>query len=133
MRNDEIKTVLDSITLGDKLIVNDWKAKYTVCGLSENYVLAHYGQHYTIISRRPWEGFMFNGVRKGDIYCAPDWWIFGYFDGYYFTDEEWVKKYMTDLELGDTEMSQKKHAPVFFLSVIGHTDKVYAKKNTPSI
>ena len=133
MENNEIIEVVKSVRLGDKLAINDWHAKYTVCGLSPNFILAHYGQHYTIISRKPWEGHMFNGVREGDIYCAPDWWIFGYVDGYDFTNEEWVKKYMTDLESGDTEMSQKKHAPVLFLSVIGHTDKIYAKKNTPSV
>ena len=121
----EIFEVINKITLGDKLVINDWKAKYTVCGISQNFILAHYGQHYTIISRKPWQQRMFNGVRTGDAYCAPDWWIFGYIDGYDFTNEDWVKKYLADLESGDTEMSQKKHAPIYFISVVGHVDKVY--------
>ena len=127
MTTSEIITTINSIKLGDKLSINDWKAKYTVCGISEHYILAHYGQHYTIISRVPFEGLMFNGVRRGDIYCAPDWWIFGYIEGYDFTNADWVKNYMISLETGETEMSQKHHAPVFFLSVVGHTDKVYRK------
>lgn len=121
----EIFEVINKITLGDKLVINDWKAKYTVCGISPNFILAHYGQHYTIVSRKPWQQSMFNGVRTGDAYCAPDWWIFGYMDGYDFTNEDWVKKYLADLESGDTEMSQRKHAPIYFISVVGHVDKVY--------
>ena len=130
--NDIIQT-LDSLTLGDKLIINDWRAKYTVCGISQRFVLAHYGQHYTIISRIPWDRGMWNGVRDGDIYCAPDWWIFGYVEGYDFTSEAWVKKYLEALETGETEMSQKRHAPVFFLSVVGHTNKVYRKASANPI
>ena len=133
MPTDDIIKVLNSIKLGDKLAINDWKAKYTVCGLSQNFVLAHSGQHYTIIERHPMpDDYCLNGVRGDDIRCGPDWWVFGYVDGYDFTNKDWVAKYMTNLELGLTEISQKKHAPVFFLGVVGHTDKVYrAKKEAP--
>lgn len=126
MDTNEIMAVLQNVRLGDKLAINDWHAKYTVCGISPRFVLAHYGQHYTIIDKVPY-GSNFNGVRVGDIRCAPDWWIFGYYHDYDFTNEEWVREYMLNLESGETELSQKKHAPVVFLSVVGHTDKVYRK------
>lgn len=134
MTSSELGSIINSIKIGDKLSINDWNAKYTVCGISEHYILAHYGRHYTIISRKPIDsiGYNYNGVRHGDYVCAPDWWIFGYMNGYYFTDEEWVKEYMTSLETGETEQSQKKHAPIWFISVVGHTDKVYAKRKTTS-
>lgn len=125
---DELINVLSNLKLGDKLAINDWKARYTVCGISQNYVLAHYGQHYTIIEKKPFP-YTHNAVRAGDIRCAPDWWIFGYVNGYRFTDEEWVKEYLTSLETGETELSEKHHAPVFFIGVVGHTDKVYRKSN----
>ena len=129
METKEIMEVLQNIRLGDKLAINDWKARYTVCGISPNYVLAHYGQHYTIIAKHPTgKDYWYNGVRGNEIRCAPDWWIFGYKDGYNFTDEKWVHQYMQELENGFTEMSKKKHAPVVFLSVIGHTDKYWAKR-----
>ena len=131
MSSDEVFATINSISLGDKLSINDWRAKYTVCGISQNFILAHYGQHYTIISRRP-SDITHNSVRKDDAYCAPDWWIFGYIDGYKFTDEDWVKKYMADLESGDTEMSMRRRAVVWFISIVGHVDKVYAKKKDPS-
>ena len=128
METNEIVKTLSQIKLGDKLAINDWRAKYTVCGLSQNYVLAHYGQHYTIITRNPLPNdYNYNGVRGGDIACAPDWFVFGYVDGYDFTNREWVEKYMADLESGNTEMSMKRRATVYFLSVVGHTDKFYRK------
>ena len=130
MNSAEIGKIIDSIVVGDKLAINDLKAKYTVCGVSNGYILAHYGQYYTIIRKKPveWEEYNHNGVRYGDYVIAPDWWIFGYVNGYYFRDEEWCKEYMAELERGDTEMSHKKEAVLWFISVIGHTDKVYAKK-----
>ena len=72
METSEIIETLQNIRLGDKLAINDWKAKYTVCGISPNYVLAHYGQHYTIIAKQPTSNeYCFNGVRGGEIRCAP--------------------------------------------------------------
>ena len=128
MTTPNVSDVLASVRVGDKIVINDWKAKYTVCGLSQNYVLAHYGQHYTIIQRTPMpKGYCFNGVREGDYRCAPDWWIFGYVEGYDFTNKDWVDKYMLSLETGETELSQKRHAVLWFISVIGHTDNVYRK------
>ena len=130
MTRQEIYTTINSLQLGDKLSINDWRAKYTVCGISKNFVVAHYGQHYTIISRRPAE-YSHNAVREDDMYCGPDWWIFGYVNGYNFTSEEWNKEYLLELEIGTTEISERKRAPIWFISVVGHTDKVYAKKKAP--
>ena len=128
MTNDEIRSTLEGLKLGDKLIINDWKAKYTVCGISSHFVLAHYGMSYTILSKRTWQTIPHNGVRTGDYYCGPDWWIFGYATGYDFTNPDWVGAYLADLESGETEISMKKNAPLLFLGVVGHTDKVYRKK-----
>lgn len=133
MQTEEIINTLTNIKIGDKLSINDWHAPYTVCGISKRYVLAHYGRHYTIIRRRPVTqiGYSRNGVRYGDIVCAPDWWALGYPDGYDFTNQSWVMQYMADLEADYTGLSMRRMSPVFFLSVIGHTDKVYAKKKAP--
>ena len=133
MTTIEVAETVNSLKLGDKLAINDWRAKYTVCGISARYVLAHYGQAYTIISRRPISerGYNHNGVRYGDIVCAPDWWVMGYDKGHDFTNEEWVKEYLADLESDYTSQSVRKQAPVWFISVVGHTDKVYAKRKAP--
>ena len=130
MTNKEIHTALSNLKIGDKLAINDFKAKYTVCGLSPRFALAHYGKYYTILSRVPVNcaGYNHHGVRNGDFVCAPDWWAFGYVGGYHFTDEDWVKDYMLQLESGQTEQSVRKEAPIWFLSVVGHRDNVYAKR-----
>lgn len=124
METSEVLEVVNSLKLGDKLSINDWNAKYTVCGISQRFVLAHYGQHYTIISRFP-SPFTHNAIRKGDVVCAPDWFLFGYSGGYDFTNPNWVTQYMIDLESGVTEQSHKKGCAVYFIAVVGHTDKVY--------
>lgn len=127
MDNAEIKAVLDGIVIGDKLAINDWRARYTVCGISPNFILAHYGQSYTILPKQP-NSVVHNGIRCGDYCCGPDWWIFGYAEGYRFTDRDWVAKYLSDLEDGTTEVSMKRRALLYFISVVGHTDKVYQNK-----
>lgn len=99
---------------GDKIRVNDWDEAFTVCGVSENYVLAHAGQEYTIISKHPTK-IQHNGIMPGAYVCAPDYLIFGYFPGYHFTDAEWVKQYLGELESGKIEMSLKRRAEIYFL------------------
>ena len=89
MTNKEIHTALSNLKIGDKLAINDFKAKYTVCGLSPRFALAHYGKYYTILSRVPVNcaGYNHNGVRNGDFVCAPHWWAFGYVG-------TWISKWM---------------------------------------
>ena len=126
---NEVLETLGKITIGDKLAINDWHAKYTVCGMSPNFIVARYGNYYTIISRNV-ATENYNRVREGDVYCGPDWWIFGYSDGYDFRNREWVEKYLTSLEIGETEIGRKRE-PVWFLSIVGHIDNVYAKEKAP--
>lgn len=103
-----------ALRIGDKIRVNDWDELFTVCGVSENYVLAHCGQEYTIIAKQPTK-IQHNGIMPGAYVCAPDYLIFGYFGGYHFTDAEWVKQYLSDLESGVIEMSLKRRAEIYFL------------------
>ena len=133
MNTEDIRDTLVALRVGDRVVFNDRRAKFTVCGISPHFVLAHYGQTYTIFSKEPFTGVvMHNNIHTGDFFCGPDWWVFGYALGYHFTDREWVSTYLSDLESGDTEISMRKRAPVYFLSVVGHTDKVYASKNPPA-
>ena len=99
---------------GDKIRVNDWDELFTVCGVSENYVLAHAGQEYTSIAKKPTK-ILYNGIMPGAYVCAPDYLIFGYIGGYHFTDAEWVKQYLSDLESGAIEMSLRRRAEIYSL------------------
>ena len=99
---------------GDRIHVNDWEEPFTVCGVSENYVLAHCGQEYTIIAKHP-TNYQYNGIMPGAYVCSPDYLIFGYAGGYHFTDAEWVKQYLGDLESGKIEMSRRNRAEIYSL------------------
>ena len=99
---------------GDKIRVNDWIEAFTVCGVSENYVLAHCGREYTIISKYPTD-CQYNGIMSGAYVCAPDYLIFGYSGGYHFTDAEWVKQYLGDLESGEIGPSLRNRAEIYSL------------------
>lgn len=99
---------------GDKIRVNDWDELFTVCGVSENYVLAHAGEEYTIIGKKPTREF-YNGIPYGAYVCGPDYFVFGYPPGYDFEDEKWVKKYLNELDRGSIEMSVKRRAQIYSL------------------
>lgn len=86
-----------------------WEECFTVCGVSEHYILAFRDEEYTIINKLPTE-YQYNGIPKGSCVCAPDNLIFGYAKGYHFTDPDWVKQYMEDLETGTIEPSVRRRA-----------------------
>lgn len=111
-----------SLRVGDKVRINDWEELFTVCGVSENYVLAHCGQEYTIIAKRP-TNYLYNGIHPGAYVCAPDYLIFGYFGGYHFTDPEWVKQYLGDLESGEIKMSVRNRAQIRTMEREGYADE----------
>ncbi len=106
------------LQIGDKLRVNDWDESFTVCGVSEIYVLAHSGQEYTIISKHP-TNYQYNGIMAGAYVCAPDYLIFGYAGGYHFDNAEWVERYLNELEDGIIEMSIRRQAEIYSLEMVG--------------
>lgn len=109
-----LEIVIKTLHVGDKIRINDWAEAFTVCGVSKNYVLAHYGQEYTIIAKRPTD-YQYNGIMPGAYVCGPDNLIFGFGGGYHFDDEEWVKQYLADLESREIEMSLRNRAQIFSL------------------
>lgn len=111
-----LSTILSCIEIGDLIRINDWDTYYTVCGISDNYILAHHEVEYTIILRWP-TTFSYNGIPAGSYVCAPDFWIFGYHGGYRFCDPAWVKEYMQSLEGGETEMSVRNRAQIARIEV----------------
>lgn len=95
---------------GDE-IFGAWEKCFVVCGVSEHYILAFHDEEYTIINKLPTE-YQYNGIPKGSCVCAPDNLIFGYPEGYNFTDPEWVKRYIEDLETGIIEPSIRRRARI---------------------
>lgn len=104
------------LQIGDKIHVNDWDKPFTVCGVSENYVLANCRREYTIIAKRPTD-YQYNGIMPGTYVCSTDNSIFGYIGGYHFYDPKWVKQYLGDLEYGEIEMSVRNRAEIYSLDM----------------
>lgn len=105
-----------NLQVGDKICINDWEQPFSVCGVSENYVLAYCGQEYTIIAKRPTD-YQYNGIMPGAYVCGPDSFIFGYPIGYDFGNSEWVKLYLDYLEIGKIEMSVRNRAEIYSLDM----------------
>lgn len=104
------------LQIGYKICINDWEQPFTVCGVSENYVLAHCGQEYTIIAKRP-KDYQYNGIMPGAYVCSPDNLIFGYIGGYHLDDPKWVEQYLGDIESGEIEMSVRNRAEIYSLDM----------------
>lgn len=117
MDRDEIFDVIDRLCTGDRIQVNDWEKPMKVCGVTDHYVLAYNGNEYTIISKLP-QMYSHNSIYAGDPFCAMDWWVFGYADGYDFASNEWCEKYMNSLENGDTELSERHREAIYRLELI---------------
>ena len=121
------KEVLDSVQVGDLVKCNDWKAPYRVKGVSENYfvmVRKQFGQNwYSICEKKPWPGIKRNAMTGGMFHIGTDNWVFGYPDftyengGYAFEDPDATKKYLQDLETGETEISQRTGCPITFIAI----------------
>lgn len=101
---------LDSIQIGDLIKCNDWKRPLRVVGVSENYfvmVQNHFGDYcYSVCDKNP-SDYSRNSREKGFPTIGPDAWIFGYFDGYDWKDQNFIKKYLGEWETGKTRFSRR--------------------------
>lgn len=113
------KQVIPALRVGHRILINDWKDELTVCGVSENFVVAFQptSGEYTIIPKTP-TSFSYNGICKGSYVCAPDWWIFGWRDGYDFDNPSWVEKYLASLESGETQISTRNRERINRISIV---------------
>lgn len=111
VETNSLEILVRTLRVGDKVRINDWEEFFTVCGVSDNYVLAHKGDEYTIIAKNPTR-YAYNGIPWGAYVCGPDYFTFGYPGGYSFADATWVSKYLADLEHGSIEMSTRNRAQI---------------------
>ena len=110
-----------SIQVAGDEMHDGWEDRFQVCGVSTHYILAFYDDEYTIINKLPTE-YQHNGIPKGACVCAPDNQIFGYYEGYHFTDPAWVKEYMECLETGELEPSLRRRAWITKLELAEDTE-----------
>lgn len=123
------KEILDTIKVGDLVKINDWKKPMKVKAVSENYFVMTQKQfgntYYSVCSKLPWNGFMYNNMRGGMFHCSSDNWIFGsplsiyYPDLYEFENEDANQKYLQQFESGECELSERRGIAIYDLYVKG--------------
>ena len=114
-----MESLIKSLKIGDRLRINHWMNLFTVCGVSDNFVLANCfeSEEYTIIPKKPVD-YCYNGIPIGSFVCSPDNLIFGYAGGYHFDNPDWIEKYLSELETGELEISQRRREMIAFLEVL---------------
>ncbi len=120
MNINKIFDTVNSLKAGQIISINDWTSPMLVSGVSEHFVVAHdAADEYTIISKTPApEGCHHNGGVQGQCYCGPDFWSFGHWEGYRFDDPVWNNNYLNSLETGETEISERHRASIYFIKVM---------------
>lgn len=119
---DITKEILDTVSIGNLVRVNDWKKPMRVKGVSENYfvmVRNNFGQlRYSVCEKKRWGGIRHNKMVGGMFHCGVDNMIFGWigFD-YKFDDQEQINKYLQAFETGEIELSVRGTIPVLNLQV----------------
>ncbi|MEK3717946.1 hypothetical protein [Paenibacillus sp. FSL R7-0333] len=119
---DITKEILDTVSIGNLVRVNDWKKLMRVKGVSENYfvmVRNNFGQlRYSVCEKKPWGGIRHNRMVGGMFHCGTDNMIFGWigFD-YKFDDQDQINRYLHAFESGEIELSVRGTIPVQRLEV----------------
>lgn len=124
------KELLDSISVGDLVKVNDWNKPLRVKGVSKDYfVMAtkEFGKTiYSVCEKKPWEGIRYNAMIGGKFHVGTDGWLFGSpvwnGKGYDFDNELMTKKYLETFELPKTDkeysfLSSRSAIPILQLFI----------------
>ena len=106
--------VLDTVKVGDKVRINDWKMPLTVKGISE---------HFFVMERNAFRHPLYSVVDKRNLFAGPDNKIFGHpltithKDLYRFFDGEVTAQYLEDFENGNVEVSQRRGVRIESISI----------------
>lgn len=121
------KEILDTIKVGDLIKINDWKKPMRVKAVSENFFVMtqkNFGNtYYSVCSKLPWDGTIYNNMRGGMFHCGPDDWIFGsplcanYDNLYEFENEESNEAYLQEFEASRVHISERSGIAIYDLYV----------------
>lgn len=118
---------LDSVKVGDLIKINNWKKPMKVKAVSKNYFVMtqkNFGQvYYSVVSKIPWEGTVYNDMRGGMFYCGADNTLFGgiaqfnYPDLYKFENKEANAVYLDELENEEIKVSERRGMAIYDLFI----------------
>lgn len=121
------KEILDTVKAGDLIKINDWKKPMRVKAVSTNFFVMtqkNFGNtYYSVCSKLPWEGVIYNNMRGGMFHCGPDNWVFGsplcadYDNLYKFENEEGNRKYLQAFESDEVHLSERSSIAIYDLYV----------------
>lgn len=115
----EINHEIMHLLPGDEFYINNWREPMIVAGRSRHFIVAYNpnfrekdkAYEYTVI---PIPASLDDPVPE----CGPDFWIFGYHcnsatkEFYDFKNPVWVAEYLQSFESGESQISQKRCAPI---------------------
>ena len=127
------RDILDTIKVGDRIKVNNWRSPMTVKAVSNNYFVMTQTiedklssrTYYSVCSKLPWasDGAVHNRMRGGMFHCSTDDRLFGsilaldYPYLYQFENEEANNKYLMQFETGEIELSERNGIAIYDLYV----------------
>lgn len=113
------KEILDSISVGDLIKVNNWKRPMRVRYVSDNYFVMTQTQFkdeiYSVCEKKIRTDGDHNNMTKGMYHTAPDASLFGWYGWleynksgkYEFDSIETTQKYLQSFENGESELSER--------------------------
>lgn len=109
MKTLAIGNIIQNLTIGDRVTINDWQKPFTVVAVSEHFVIVCLKEtdEYSIISK-VLSNLNYNQVRIGTYFCGPDNHIFSSFS----LDE--LPQYIARLEdpLDELEISHRRRVTI---------------------
>ena len=126
MDNNAIGKAIQQLKSGDMVYINDWRDCMVVVGADDAHVVMYDGDNrYTIIQRAP-NDIPYNCIPLGAYVCGPDNWVFAppiSIDGvdvgcHRFSDPRWVEAYLQSLRRGETQISLRNRAQIYFVQVV---------------
>lgn len=105
----QIGNIIQNLSIGDRVTINDWEYPFTVIGVSDHFVVVYHrsNDEYSIISKTL-SDHTYNSVRADTYYCGPDNFIFSS-----FTPSD-INAYLSRLEdpNDELEISHKRRATI---------------------
>ena len=110
---------LSSITVGDKVRINDWRTGLVVIHRTENYLLLkgkEYGKEIISVVELLPSKYTHNNREEGYFTAGGDFWLFGW-SGWYADEpfevvmnKDTMEAYLRSFESGETEFSRRSVA-----------------------